>query len=275
LKSSQLRFAMVLLAVGVSMAPVGALLAADAPAPAGLPQPEAAKVTRDIAAFNRRQVTIAMENAKLQDEPAKGAFQDEARIKEELVAALEGLADAQEKGDNPKVYEFDKKQRDLVAQCVAAESRTRAAKAEVELRSDKPVKRLRYLATPLDMAQIEQFAALRERAADAWANFRKVSAANPDGRGVFSAQMGATQLTLAAERHQKIVRLQLEASRLRVSAEKSDTPDLVKKLADDIDRLAKEVGDNLQKQNELKLQELELNARTQRFLEEARTYAGK
>ncbi len=255
--------------------PQASAQATSQPAATGPAQPEAAKRTREVAAFNRRQATLAASESKSQLEPAKTAMMDEAKLKEELVAALEKMADAQDAGDNAGIIALNTQQNALVTQCIAAGERSKAARQEVALRSPTPVNNLKANAQPFDIAQIEQFAGLRERAADAWAKFRKVSLENPDGRGVQSAKITATQYTLAADRHERIVKLQLEASRIMLLAEKSETPDLAKKLANDIQNLARELGENLEKQNELKLKELELMYKNQSLLDEARLYQTK
>jgi hypothetical protein len=236
-----------------------------------VPNPEDAKKTRAVAAANRRRANQIMDINRASSEPLKTAAREEAEAFENLVKALEDLANAQEIGDNAKVIELNKKQLALVQKALIAGDKTEAAREESLMRSTVPVDNLRRIAEPASAPQIDMLASLRTRAGDAWARYRRSFSESADGRGSNTDRIEAPKMSLDAIRHEKVMRLKILASRLENQIPKSDTPDLLRRLVSDLQRMAKELDTNLTQQTELRIKELDLEIKHRRMEDEARS----
>jgi hypothetical protein len=225
------------------------------------PDPKAAAFNRQVAKSLRRKHTFTMELARNNVDPLKTAATEQAKHLEELIAAVEEIANANEEGDADRINKAGKNYSALESKSQGMQDRVSAAREEIILMSNNSGVEMKNIAGPFDVAQVEQYLSIRQRAIDAWADVRKTSLANPDGRGVTSAKINATRLTLTTSRYERVVTLKIKASKIRAQAEKSDTPDLHHQLANSLDQVAADLAKNLDQQIELKTQELELIAK--------------
>ncbi len=223
------------------------------------PNPELAAYNREVAKSLRRKLIRAMEVSNNSAEPLKTASAEQAQHLEELVAAVEELANAADAGEVDRTNNANKAYAAIKNKSAGFQERAAAAREELTLINNNAALEMKTIAGPLDQAQIDQYSSARARAIEAWAQVRKISRESPDGVGLASAKINATRLTLSANRYERFVNLKIKASRIRGKAEKSDTPDLYNQIANSLDKLAADLAKNLDQQIELKTSELELN----------------